>query len=176
MTSGAPIDLRHRLELYGITGQTRSNIDKFFPTFIDNIDTIIRNFYQHIRSFPEVQKIIKSAEMERRLRTQQRTHWVNMLECRFDSAYAAGAIEIGRAHHRAGVAPYLYIAGYNYFLCALLHLAALHHLGTSELSGIVTSLTRVVHLDMELALTAYTKELWLHGPATHPPHPGSAAH
>jgi Protoglobin len=172
VTASAPIDLRHRLELYGITSQTRTNVGVFLPTFMDNLDTLIRNFYRHIRTFPEVQKIIRDAEMERHLRTSQRVHWSNMMECRFDAAYAAQAVAVGRAHHRAGVAPYLYVAGYNYFLCEALNLAALHHLGTSELAGILTSVTRIVNLDMELALTAYTRELWLHGPQAHQPPAG----
>ena len=167
----APIDLRHRLDLYGITGQTRANVDAFLPTLRLHLDEMIRNFYRHILAFPEVKKIIKTAEMERHLRDRQREHWFSMFECHFDAAYAARAIAVGRAHHRAGVAPYLYIAGYNYFLCELLHLAALHHVGSSELSGILTAVTRIVTLDMELALTAYTKEMWLHGPAALNQHP-----
>ncbi len=173
MIASAPVDLKHRLDLYGITVQTRANIGAFLPTLMLHIDPMIRNFYKHILSFPEVQKIIRTPEMEKYLRDRQREHWTTMLDCQFDAAYAARAIAIGRAHHRAGVAPYLYIAGYNYFLCEMLHLAALHHLGTSELSGILTSLTRVVSLDLELALTAYTKEMWLHGPTIlnhRPPH------
>jgi methyl-accepting chemotaxis protein len=164
MTANAPIDLRHRLELYGITGQTRSNVEAFTPTVMAHLDSMILNFYKHILAFPEVKKIIRTAEMERQLRVRQRDHWCTMLDCRFDAAYAAKAVAVGRAHHRAGVAPYLYIAGYNYFLCEMLHLASLHYLGTSDLSGILTSVARIVNLDLELALTAYTKEMWLHGP------------
>ncbi len=169
MTASVPIDLRHRLELYGITSQTRLNVGAFLPTLMAHFDPMIRSFYKHILAFPDVKKIIRTPEMEHHLRARQREHWTTMFDCRFDAAYAARAVAVGRAHHRAGVAPFHYVAGYNYFLCEMLHLAALHHLGTSELSGILTSLTRIVTLDLELALTAYTKEIWLHGPAPHPP-------
>ena len=149
-----------RLALLSISEETKTHVAALTPVLSAELDPILRRFYRHIRGFPEGQALIPDDEMEKSLRARQRAHWLRLFSCRFDDDYVASALAVGRAHLRAGVAPYIYIAGYNFILCELIKAVVVHHAGALNVSGLLTAMTRVVYLDMDLALSTYTRELW----------------
>lgn len=63
-------------------------------------------------------------------------------------------------HYKFGVAPYLYITGYNFFQCELIKLISEDRAEDVDLSSVLTSVIKVINLDMDLALSAYTREYW----------------
>ncbi len=154
------VKLKTRLRLLGIDEDTRHNMHLFHPVLVENINTIVERFYDHLLAFPEARKILSDPEKVKNLRRQQKKHWIKMFWCDFDSDYAAAAEAVGRRHYQNRVPPYLYVAGYNFFTCELIKLASAHYGASLELPGILTSATRVVSLDMDLALSAYTREFW----------------
>lgn len=152
--------LEVRLALLSISEDTKTHIDAMRPVLASELAGIIRRFYRHIRAFPEGQALIPDDAMEASLRSRQRAHWLRLFTCRFDDDYVASALAVGRAHLRAGVAPYIYIAGYNFILTELIKAVVTHFAGAMNVSGVLTAMTRIVHLDMDLALSTYTRELW----------------
>lgn len=149
-----------RLALLSISAETTALIVSLGPMLDAELDAILRRFYKHIRSHPESQALIADDAMEKRLRARQKAHWLRLFSCRFDEEYVASALAVGRAHLRARVAPHIYIAGYNFILCELIKAVVARHAGAMEVSGLVTAMTRIVYLDMDLALSTYTRELW----------------
>lgn len=154
------IDLSNRLALLRINDDTRASIDRFRPVLMDELDWIIARFYRHIMSFPQGQRIIGDESRVPELARAQNLHWTRLFSCSFDDTYARSALQVGRSHLKAGVAPYLYIAGYNFFICELVKLATERFAGDLQLPSILTAVTRVISLDMDLALSVYTRELW----------------
>lgn len=159
MAASSATDLTKRLALFGITEETRTNVEMFRLVMNDHLEGIIYRFYRHIMSFPEGKRLIGSEDRVPVLAEKQREHWRKLFSCRFDTEYAESAQFIGMVHLRAGVAPYLYIAGYNFFLCELTKLAASHYAGSMVISGVLSSITRIISLDMDLALSVYTREM-----------------
>lgn len=149
-----------RLALLSISEETKGYVAALKPVLDAELDAILRRFYRHVRGFPEGQALIADDAMEKSLRARQKVHWLRLFGCRFDDDYVASALAVGRAHLRVGVAPYIYIAGYNFILCELIKAVVVHHAGALNVSGILTAMTRVVYLDMDLALSTYTRELW----------------
>ena len=152
--------LDQRLALLAITDETKEHIAAIRPTLDQEMDHIVRRFYRHIRSFPEGKRLIPDDHVEERLRDAQKRHWRRLFSCSFDERYVDSAQHVGRAHLSAGVAPYVYIAGYNFFLCELVNLVVDQYAGGLQVSGILTAVTRLIYLDMDLALSTYTRELW----------------
>ena len=158
--SGNPQMIQNRLALLSINKETKAYLEALKPVLDAELDGIIRRFYHHIRSFPEGHALIADDKLEASLRARQKAHWLRLLSCNLDEQYVTSALAVGRAHLRVGVAPYLYIAGYNFFLGELIKAVVTHFAGAMNVSGILTAMTRVVFLDMDLALSTYTRELW----------------
>lgn len=166
------IDIKNRLELLGIDEDTKHNIKQFYPVFSRSIDDIILKFYSHIVSFPEAQTIFKDFDIKGRLRSLQSAHWLRLFSCEFDDEYVNNALKIGQIHYTNRVAPYLYMAGYNMFHCEVIRVASEEYHDTIYLPHVLTAVTRVITLDMDLSLSAYTREHW----ATHVVNVGAAYH
>lgn len=94
------------------------------------------------------------------LRSKQISHWINLFSCDFDQTYANSAIRIGKAHFKNKVPPHLYIAGYNFFQCQLIVEVSDQLSGEAELPQCLAAIAKVISLDMDLALSAYTRQYW----------------
>ena len=155
-----PQNLSRRLALLGITDDTKQNVAMFFPTFVGEVDDIIRKFYAHMLSFPVGKDIFADVDIRGSLERRQKEHWTRLFSCSFDEEYVASAIRVGQVHFKKKIAPYLYLAGYNFFHCELIQLASRTYAGSIGLPSMLSSITRVITLDMDLALSAYTREYW----------------
>jgi heme-based aerotactic transducer len=153
-------DLQKRLDLLMINNDTKHNLNKLLPVFKEDLDDIVRRFYAHIMSFPDVEKILKSEDRIAPLKEKQKKHWISLFSCRFDNKYVESAVRVGQIHFKHGIAPHLYIAGYNFFHCALIQAVAQRHASAYELTNLCASVTRVISLDMDLSLSVYTREYW----------------
>lgn len=152
--------LRPRIRLLALDDDVRFNIEKVSPVLEANLDTIISKFYKHLKSFPECKALFDKYEFMDTLPERQKKHWLDLFSCQFDEAFAKRAFAIGRAHFKFGVAPYLYISGYTFFHCELIRVVSERHDGALDLPSMITAVTRVIHLDMDLSLSAYTKAYW----------------
>jgi len=155
-------DMRKRLMLLGITSQSQMRIRHFNPVLVTNIDKIIRRFYEHILSFPEAASLLTKVDIKGRLIPAQREHWLQLFKCEFSDEFVNRALRIGRIHYTNRIPPYLYMGGYNYFLCAVLEMAAQHVRGL-DLPELLADITRLVTLDMDLSISAYLREHWRDG-------------
>ena len=153
-----PEHLQKRLDLLMINADTRYNLRKVIPVFREDLDFIVEKFYAHIRQFPEISQIFTGKAQIDALKKRQKQHWIKLFSCRFDDSYVNSAIRIGKIHFTQGVAPSLYIAGYNYFHCELIAAVAKRQSNPRELSEVLTSICRVISLDMDLSLSVYTQE------------------
>jgi hypothetical protein len=154
------IDLEKRLRLLGITNDTKHNIGVFYPHFLNAIDDIAGQFYAHLLSFPEGKSLLADQDIKNSLKPRQQAHWIELFACQFNERYVTNALRVGQIHYKRKIAPYLYMAGYNFFHCQIISVAS-QHFGTAlELPNLLASITRVVTLDMDLALSAYTREHW----------------
>jgi methyl-accepting chemotaxis protein len=155
------LDLSKRLKLLNISDTTIANLKVFYPTVDREADNLVAEFYRFVHQMPATAAIFHGYDIEKHLKPAQKRHWKSLFSGRFDDEYTDQAIRIGTIHYRRKVAPYLYIAGYNYFHCEMIRLAALHYDGM-DLAQILQAIAKAVALDMDLALTSYTRAAWLH--------------
>ncbi|WP_430396761.1 protoglobin domain-containing protein [Ferrovibrio sp.] len=155
------VNLPQRLLRFGITPLTRDNLRLVRPILQFHLNGITSRFYDFVQRFPEGKTILAKHDTVK-LRHRQQSHWEMVFDCRFDHDYLTNALGIGHAHYRAKVPPPLYMAGYNFFLGDLLRLVATEYKG-SDMAAAAASITRVVNLDMSLALTAFMVDSLLRG-------------
>ena len=77
---------------------------------------------------------------------------------RFDTAYIAGRLEIGRTHARVGLTPQWYLGAYSIFARGLFpRIMVRHRDQPATAMAAVKGLVAVMHLDMQLAIDAYVE-------------------
>ena len=153
-------DLALRMRMLGIGEETYQAAKLFSPVFVPNIGRVARGFYKKMLGFEEVRDALAGIDVENSLEPRQIAHWIRLFSCRFDRDYVEHAVRIGEAHFQRGVAPHLYIAGYNYFQCELVGLATRNFRNARELHDIITAIVRLAALDMDLALSVYIRAHW----------------
>jgi hypothetical protein len=170
LQTAVPAQLLKRLELLQIDRNTETSLAAAFPVVQQELDTIVTKFYAHISSFPDAGSILGSRHQITTLKFKQKQHWSSLFSCKFDQKYVARATRIGTIHFEQGVAPYLYIAGYTFFHCALIEALHARKALAADLPRILASVSRVISLDMDLALSVYTREYWRRTAAGEAPH------
>ncbi|GHD62946.1 hypothetical protein GCM10017083_52490 [Thalassobaculum fulvum] len=160
-------NIQRRLVLDGIDDATRESLAGFLPVFEANAPEIIGSFYRHSLQFPETRHFFDNSDVEH-LKMRQIEHWRGMLSCRLDNAYLNSAVHVGLTHHRIGLPLFLYLSGCNRILCDLTSLAIMHHSGVLQSTQVVSSIIKVVSLDMDIAISCYFVADRLHLPTVAP--------
>lgn len=151
-------DLKKRLTFARIDAHTAKVLPEVWEVIRPSLDDILRKFYAHLGSEPELARLIggRSADLAR----AQSTHWARVFSGRFDDDYARSVRAIGHAHHRIGLAPRWYIAGYQYVMGELTALlVAKSGFSKARLVDRLQALTKAIMLDMDLAISVYQEVL-----------------
>ena len=130
------------------------------PLIDEQLDNIIASFYAHLLGFPESKTYFPDDATLAHVKMHQKMHWMQLFSCNFDEAYAATAIAVGHAHFRHKVPPSLYICGYNFFHCELGQLVCERFGGRRDLSQLLNAVSKVISLDMDLAISVYMQDYW----------------
>lgn len=147
------VEISARLARFEIDGTTRNNLAAVMPTLVAGIDRIIVRFYEYLDHFPETRLLLAGHDIGR-LRQRQKHHWLRLFSCDFTEDYVHSSLLIGFAHFHARVPPHIYIAAYSFFLTDLLRVVGNTHKGL-DLAAATTSISKVVMLDMSIALNAF---------------------
>ena len=121
-----------------------------------NVDGIVEDFYRHLLSFEETRRLLDDDETITRLKKLQRQYFLRMLDGEFGREYFESRLRVGAAHAATDLRPEWYLGTYNLYLrllAARLHEHYRHDPDT--LLALLGSFTKVVFLDMGLAIDAY---------------------
>ena len=154
-------DLENRIRFFGIDEPTRRVVREVRPYVLAYIETIVDKFYDYARAFPDADSILEPYYQSGALRQKQVRHWEKLFSCDFDEEFLEYGRRIGRAHFDKRVYPYLYIGGYNYVQCALLEVVERNFTDQKTRTAVLTAINRLIAFDIDLALSAYTREYWL---------------
>ncbi len=123
-------------------------------THFDDVFTDL--FYQHLRSFPELQKFLPDDATVAKLRTLQSQYFRRLTAGEYGEEYVLDRLRVGHVHQRIGLKPKWYTGAYRKYLSYLL--AMLHELQGSDREKFLASfdaVLKMVFFDMELALDTY---------------------
>ncbi|MCW2246176.1 methyl-accepting chemotaxis protein [Azospirillum fermentarium] len=160
MTASLPNE--ERLRFCRITPETLKTLAEIRPVLEAAIPAILDEFYAHLRQWPNLAHLFSSPTAEARAKTAQMRHWLRLFSGTLGEEYFASARQVGMAHHRIGLEPRWYIAGYA-FVTDRLIAAISGHLARgwpgitrrAPLAAVLKAVNSAIMLDMDLALAAY---------------------
>ena len=154
-------DLQKRLRFFGIDTETKRVVSDFLPILLPRMEAITDRFYGYTLNFPDAKSILAPFYANNTLRDRQVKHWIKLFSCRFDKEYYEYSLNFGKIHYKYKIIPYLYIGSYSFIQCELMNLVSIHYSDTDSRSATLAAINRLIALDMDLALSAYTREHWL---------------
>lgn len=113
-------------------------------------------FYDELLAFPDTAQLLRDHSTVERLKKLQRDYLLRITEGKFDEAYFADRLRIGKAHERVGLSPRWYLLAYNiYFKLLVPRVHAFHAGQPDRTQEAVIALEKVFMLDASLAMDAY---------------------
>ena len=103
-------EIRRRKEFFGFTREHVDTLRQALPLVEENVERIVDQFYRHILSFSEIDRLIGDAETLKKLRNHQRMYTLSLFQGVYDEEYVHGRLRIGIVHKRIGVDPKLYVS------------------------------------------------------------------
>jgi signal transduction histidine kinase len=151
-----PASRARRLAFLGWSSEDEARLAEIQEFARANVDAIVDEFYAHLVSFEETRRLLGDEVQIARLKGLQREYFLRMVEGRLDAEYFESRLRVGEAHARIDVRPEWYLGTYNLYLRLLVgHLCDYYRHDVARLRAVLESLSKVVFLDMGLAIDAY---------------------
>ena len=96
----ASTEREQRLEFLGLTPRDVASLVALRPLFEAHIAAIEDAFYEELLGFPETAQLLRDRTTVERLKKLQRDYLMRLTEGRFDDAYFADRLSIGKTHER----------------------------------------------------------------------------
>lgn len=129
------------------------------PLMAQHVEELVGAFYRHLLSFPDTRKFLTDELISTRLLEAQKRYLLSLVTGPYDQAYEEGRRRIGQVHARLGLTPEWYFGA-----CAL-YLSLLEPLVFEKFRNqpatyvaVRIALTKVMFLDIQLALEAYIEK------------------
>jgi signal transduction histidine kinase len=129
------------------------------PIMAEHVDELVGAFYRHLLSFPETRRFLTDELISTRLLEAQKRYLLSLVAGPYDRAYEDGRRQIGRVHARLGLTPEWYFGAYALYL-SLLQPLIFEKFRNEPATYVAVriALTKVIFLDMQLALEAYIEK------------------
>ena len=129
------------------------------PIMAEHVDELVGAFYRHLLSFPETRRFLTDELISTRLLEAQKRYLLSLVAGSYDRAYEEGRRQIGRVHARLGLTPEWYFGAYALYLSLLQPLIFEQFRDQpDQYVAVRIALTKVIFLDMQLALEAYIEK------------------
>jgi signal transduction histidine kinase len=129
------------------------------PIMAQHVDELVGAFYRHLLSFHQTRKFLTDDLISTRLKEAQKRYLLSLVKGPYDQAYEEGRRRIGQVHARLGLTPEWYFGAYALYLSLLQPLIFEQFRSQpSQYVTVRTALTKVIFLDMQLAIEAYIEK------------------
>ncbi len=138
------------------TAEEETALKSLQPLMKRHVDELVEAFYRHLLSFAETRRLLSDEMITSRLLDAQKRYLLSLVTGPYDAAYQEGRLQIGKVHERIGLTPQWYLGAYALYL-NLLRPLIIQEFGSqpAQLEIILTALTKVMFLDIQLAIEAY---------------------
>ncbi|GAB6052057.1 hypothetical protein JCM17960_08770 [Magnetospira thiophila] len=149
--------LKEQLLFTGLRKIDPADIADLWAAIEPEIDTILEDFYARLEHFTE------SREFDQmnipRLQAAQKNHWRKLFSFEFSPDYEESVRRVGEVHSQIGLEPEWYVSGYIFFLNRMIEaLYRSHAKKSAHCRDLTLVLTRLIGIDMGLAMSAYQVE------------------
>ncbi len=144
------------LKTYRISEEDRSRI-KRLSSLVADIDSLIRSWYEWLRTLPEYEQFLSNTETVERVKSLQKAYWLEFLEAEIDEAFLSRRRRVGQTHATIGLPLNTYFAGMNMFLELLVGLIKQSALSEKEKASTIESVSKLLHLDTAIVVETYNQ-------------------
>lgn len=144
-----------RLQFLEIEDEDRRLLGELYDVLAPRIDQIIDEWYGFLLARPETRELLTPKVVQERLKEMQARYFRTLLTGPYDASYFRERVHIGLVHARVGLPPPSYMGAYRKHQ-DLVHrqlLSAGH--GQERVSAWMRAYSKVIYLDMALALDSY---------------------
>jgi signal transduction histidine kinase len=142
-----------------LTPEEEVSLSQLQPVVAAHTDELVSAFYRHLLQFDETRRLLSDELITTRLLAAQRRYLLELVGGQYGPDYQAGRLKIGQVHERIGLKPQWYLGAYALYLNLLRPLIVEEfRQRPAQVPGIWTALTKVVFLDIQLAIEAYVEK------------------
>ncbi len=117
---------------------------------------IADRFYDYLLSHSHTRTILSAPGLIERLKRLQQKYFNELTAGIYDIGYFENRLKVGLAHNRVGLDPEWYLGAYNRYLQIVSDIfSRVFESNHERYRRTITSLTKIIYLDMSLALDAY---------------------
>ncbi len=146
----------HRLAFLDFTAGDAQRLQELHPFAERHVAEIVDAFYEHLLKFEATRAILHEEETIRRLKQKQREYFLSLTSGEYGATYFEGRLRVGDIHQQINLAPQFYLGTYSLYIRLLMpRLIAEFGPDPERLSAYLSSLVKVMVLDMGLAIDAY---------------------
>ena len=150
-------EVRRRKDYLEIREEDERLIREAHPYFEQQAGLMVERFYEYLLSHEHTRRILSQPGLIDRLKKVQTKYFLELTEGRYDLEYFENRLKVGLTHQRIGLAPQWYLGAYEkYFQIANEVLLEVFGGDRGRLLRICDALSKVIFLDMSLAIDAYT--------------------
>nr|WP_117190983.1 globin-coupled sensor protein [Rhizobium terrae] len=161
--------LGERLAFAGLDADLRDLLRRRRPELDRHLKTGLRDLFHRLQTFPEAARNFESEQQIERLHDLLASHWGVLSDARFDALYAERVKVLSDTEIRMGLDPRWHVAGHGVMLEHLIAGAIVDMAPKSLLPGgrkreqelldVVGAITRLVMVDVEIAVSLRFNEL-----------------
>ena len=145
-----------RLAFLDFNADDADRLHTLHPFAERHVGEIVDAFYEHLLKFEATRDILHDPETIRRLKQKQRDYFLSLTSGEYGAAYFEGRLRVGDIHQQINLAPQFYLGTYSLYIRLLMpRLIAEFGQDPERLSDYLSSLIKVMVLDMGLAIDAY---------------------
>ncbi|MFI5363992.1 MAG: protoglobin domain-containing protein [Candidatus Binatia bacterium] len=145
-----------RLAFLELTPDDAARLRELHPFAERHVAEIVDAFYEQLLKFDTTRTVLRDAATIRRLKEKQRQYFLSLTSGEYEEAYFEGRLRVGDIHQQINLEPAWYLGTYNLYIRLLLpRLAAEFGSDPQRFAEYLSSLTKVMFLDMGLAIDAY---------------------
>jgi signal transduction histidine kinase len=139
-----------------ITADDERRLREAHPHLQKHTQSIIDRFYEYLLSHETTRAMLSAPGLLERLKGLQTQYFIELTSGVYDLGYFEKRLRVGLAHQRIGLSPEWYLGAYvKYLHIASDVLSSAFGRDTERFYQSIVSLTKVIYLDMGLALDAY---------------------
>jgi signal transduction histidine kinase len=152
-------DWKTRKRFLRFTAEEEVALTALQPMMAQHVDALVGAFYRHLLSFSDTRTFLTDELISTRLLEAQKRYLLSLVTGPYDRAYEERRRRIGQVHASLGLTPEWYLGAYALYL-SLLEPLVFEKFRDQPATYVAVriALTKVMFLDMQLALEAYIKK------------------
>ena len=153
------LEIARRKQLLGFTQDDVDALASVQRGITEQLEAIVREFYERQTEIEEIALIIGDSETLRRLRSAQSHYIADLFSGVYDEDYVNNRLRIGMVHKRIGVEPKYYLSAVKVLKDILKATLRAQVTDNGLLSRVLEALDKLLYFDTELVFDTYIRSL-----------------